>query len=36
MSDTSGAEGVVADAKGNIYAAVVGQQKLIKYSPAKH
>ena len=36
MSDTSGAEGVVVDAKGNIYGAVVGQQELIKYSPAKH
>lgn len=35
MSDTSGAEGVVIDAKGNIYGAVVGQQKFIKYTPAK-
>jgi sugar lactone lactonase YvrE len=36
MSDTSGAEGVVADAKGDIYGAAVGQQKLTKYVLAKH
>ena len=35
LSDTSGAEGVVADAKGNIYGAEVGPQKLTKYVPAK-
>jgi sugar lactone lactonase YvrE len=31
ISNTSGAEGVVADAKGNIYGAEVGPQKLTKY-----
>jgi DNA-binding beta-propeller fold protein YncE len=36
LSDTSAAEGVVADAKGNIYGAEVGPQKLTKYVPAKH
>jgi streptogramin lyase len=36
MSDTSGAEGVVADAKGNIYGAAVGQQTLTKYVLVKH
>ena len=36
LSDTSAAEGVVADAKGNIYGAEVGPQKLMKYVPAKH
>ena len=36
LSDTSGAEGVVADAKGNIYGAEVGPQKLTKYVAAKH
>jgi len=35
MSDTSGPEGVVADSNGNVYAAVVGQQKLIKFTPVK-
>ena len=36
MSDTSGSEGVVPDAKGNIYGSAVGQQTLTKYVPAKH
>jgi len=31
MSTTSGAEGIAADSKGNIYGSQVGQQKLIKY-----
>jgi sugar lactone lactonase YvrE len=31
MSNTSGAEGVAADVKGNIYGAEVGPQKLAKY-----
>ena len=35
ISNTSGAEGVVADAKGNIYGAEVGPQKLTKYVLAK-
>ena len=30
-SSTSGAEGVAADAKGNIYGAEVGLQRLMKY-----
>jgi len=36
MSTTSGAEGVVVDSKGDIYAGEVGQQRLIKYVPTKH
>ena len=32
MSTTSGAEGVAADSKGNIYGSQVGQQKLMKYT----
>lgn len=35
LSDTSFAEGVVADAKGNLYLAEVGPQKLSKYVPGK-
>ena len=34
-SDIAKAEGVVADAKGNIYGAEVGPQKLTKYVLAK-
>ena len=35
MSTTSGAEGVIADAKGNIIGAEVGQQRLMKYMASK-
>ena len=35
MSTTSGAEGVVADSKGNIYGGEVGAKKVVRYSSAK-